>query len=379
MDVLVIGNGFDLAHDLKTSYKDFLECCHIKNLKDFTEGLPSYKKLCETNLWMKHFITRQKQLGDTWIDLENEIYSVIETLKEHPGIKGSGVAKYICPQLLSIQKEDKSFIFSNIKNYSTSCDNSPHVDTKEYTTEITEGMFYAYIKTPKGFVNFLYDQLREFTKSFEDYLRENILSEIPEQSKYQLSLQAIGVQPQDKDVYVLSFNYTNTCEKLYNQKFNTYCSLKIRPVYVHGQVCNSDNCNLILGTHSFDNKRTSSNTKPIPVDFNVFKKHNQRHRYGTIEAYQELLKKLNEPKRIIKPVFHVVGHSLDKTDHNILKHVFLANKNATINIYYHNEEAQERLINNITEIIGEEEVMTKVRLIHQHDESRGILKLKNNS
>ena len=25
MDVLVIGNGFDLAHGLKTSYKDFLE------------------------------------------------------------------------------------------------------------------------------------------------------------------------------------------------------------------------------------------------------------------------------------------------------------------------------------------------------------------
>ncbi len=113
---------------------------------------------------------------------------------------------------------------------------------------------------------------------------------------------------------------------------NTYCNLRIKSIYVHGQVCNSDNCNLILGTHSFDNKRTSSNTNPIPVDFNVLKKHNQRHRYGTIEAYQKLLNKLNNPKRIIKPVFQVVGHPLDKTDHNILKNVFLANKNAVINI-----------------------------------------------
>ncbi len=40
---------------------------------------------------------------------------------------------------------------------------------------------------------------------------------------------------------------------------NTYCNLRIKPIYVHGQVCNSDNCNLILGTHGFDNKRTSSN------------------------------------------------------------------------------------------------------------------------
>lgn len=53
--------------------------------------------------------------------------------------------------------------------------------------------------------------------------------------------------------------------------------------------------------------------------------------------------------------------------------MFLSNKNAVINIYYNNEEAQERLINNITDIIGEDEVMTKVQLIYQHDKERGIL------
>ena len=373
MDILVIGNGFDLAHDLKTSYKDFLEHCSKKNVEDFTDRVPLYRRCCKTNLWMKHFIAKQKQLGDTWIDLENEIYSIIAFLKEIPGIKGGGETKYICPQLLSIPKDNNNFNFYDIKNYLNSSDNDPQVDTKEYMTEITEGMFYAYIKTPKGFINFLYDQLREFTKGFEDYLTEKVLKELLDKSKYQLSLQAIGVQPQDKDVHVLSFNYTNTCEKLYKQKFNTYCNLRIKPVYVHGKVCNSETCDLIMGTYSFSNERTSSNTSPIPVDFNVFKKHNQRHRYGTIEAYQDFLKILTDPKRIIKPVFHVIGHSLDKTDHNILKHVFLINKNSIINIYYHNEEAQERLINNITEIIGEEEVMTKVRMIYQHDKKRGIL------
>ena len=68
-----------------------------------------------------------------------------------------------------------------------------------------------------------------------------------------------------------------------------------------------------------------------------------------------------------------MGHSLDKTDHNILKHILLAKEKSIIKIYYHNEEAQEKLINNITEIIGEEEVMSKVQLIHQHDPKRGIL------
>lgn len=189
-----------------------------------------------------------------------------------------------------------------------------------------------------------------------------------------LSLFSNTQQHYDSDVYVLSFNYTDTCEKLYNGCYNSFGEYNIKTYYVHGKVCNFDDCNLVLGTHSFDNKISSNNTTAIPVDFNVFRKHNQRHKYKTIEAYQDILAKLTEPRKVIKPIFHVIGHSLDKTDHNILKHIFLINKNAKINLYYHNEEAQENLINNVTEIIGEEEVMSKVRLIYQHDEKYGILK-----
>ena len=32
MNILIIGNGFDLAHGLKTSYRDFLNYCYEKNI-----------------------------------------------------------------------------------------------------------------------------------------------------------------------------------------------------------------------------------------------------------------------------------------------------------------------------------------------------------
>ena len=64
---------------------------------------------------------------------------------------------------------------------------------------------------------------------------------------------------------------------------------------------------------------------------------------------------------------------LDDTDEKILKHILLANPISKINIYYHNEEAQERLMNKINSIIGEEEVMEKVIFTYQHDLKRGIL------
>ena len=109
----------------------------------------------------------------------------------------------------------------------------------------------------------------------------------------------------------------------------------------------------------------------INVEFNIFKKHYQRHRYETIESYQDLLRKIKKTCSI--PIFHIIGHSLDSADHNILKHILLANPNSIINIYYHNKEAQERLMHKINSIIGEEEVMAKVRFIDQHDAKRGIL------
>ena len=57
-----------------------------------------------------------------------------------------------------------------------------------------------------------------------------------------------------------------------------------------------------------------------------------------------------------------------------MKRILDADKNATIKVYYHDEESQERLINNITDIITEEEVMAKVQLIDQEDTKRGILR-----
>lgn len=370
MDILIIGNGFDLAHNLQTSYKNFLDY-NIQNKS--TDK--SCKKLCETNLWMKHFITKQNELADTWIDLENEIYSVIYKLKEIPAIRNSGFVPQLCPQILTLQEKVNSFSFDSIETYLKKPNDDYDTKNQEYLTDILDsstGMFCVYIKTPKGFINFLYDQLREFTKAFEEYLIKKIISKENNISKFTLQLNSDKNQPQGNILEVLSFNYTDTCERLYNQKRGYIYGYKIRTYYIHGQA-NLDNiCDLVLGTQSFDNKRTSDNLKPIPVDFNVFKKHNQRHKFGTIEAYQDLLKIINNSLQT-PLVFHVIGHSLDKTDHKVLKHIFLANTNAKINIYYHNEEAQERMINNITEIIGEEEVMTRVRFIFQHDPSRGIL------
>ena len=362
MDILIIGNGFDLAHGLKTSYKDFLNFCVERNNKRIPMAV-KYGTTFIDNIWLKHFLLRQDELGKTWIDLEEEIFKVIGELSSNAKFHPITNPDFRFPAEFVIKKDVVDFKFSNITEFIMPANYDRQADEcgyKEFEASDFSGTCY-YVKDYEGLIRLIYDKLREFTEEFEKYLIENVNACLQSQvaSDYKLSLKT-------SRLYVLSFNYTNTCESLYHYNCNTLAKdLRIETTYVHGKANSSGDSNLVLGTKSFSNKN-------IPLCFNVFKKHNQRHKYNTIEPYQELLRLIKLPNA--NPVFHIIGHSLDKTDHNILKHVFSANKDAMIKIYYHDEESQERLINNITDIIGEEEVMTRVQFIDQHDEKRGILR-----
>jgi hypothetical protein len=210
--------------------------------------------------------------------------------------------------------------------------------------------------------------LRTFTNAFESYLIKKI-------STKNVS-QFIQKNLDKNNLKVISFNYTDTFSRVYNNNSNIVP--EDTSIYVHGKIdgiCND--CKLVLGTKSFDRYRinngieTKGTDSDLPVDLNIFQKHNQRHKYGTIEKYQKFLREIKDSQEPM--TFHVIGHSLDEADHNILKHIFMANKNAEIKIYYHNVQAHDKLIRNITNIIGEEEVMARVRFIGQDDTQNGLL------
>ena len=366
MDILILGNGFDLAHGLKTTYMDFLNYCVEKNNKRFI-GMINYGTTFIDNIWLRHFITTCNNYGKNWIDLEEEIYRVILSLNKTIKNLSGGDVEVVFPLTFSIQKDILNFDFNQIIDYLKTCNNRIETDEKNYTNIETNDFshLYFYIDNYQGFINFIYDQLRAFIELFEKYLEEIVISGIGCKPKYQLSLLQESKPNIMKFLYVLNFNYTDTLTRLYEQTMDSRQKKSIRNFYVHGKI-NSNN--MILGTQFYNNKNID-----ISPEFNVFRKHNQRHKYNTIEEYQNLLHLIKSPNDNTRRVFHVVGHSLDKSDAVILKHIFLAHQDSIINIYYHNEETQEKLINNITEIIGEEEVMEKVRFIYQHDLERGLL------
>ena len=117
MNILVIGNGFDLAHGLPTKYMDFLEWIvaefryweyskkrgdrlpNIVKSLPLKLNIPSNKKQKKTiftpidkqvelwecinnNSWLEYFLQCDMHGNENWIDFESEISKVIRPLNK---------------------------------------------------------------------------------------------------------------------------------------------------------------------------------------------------------------------------------------------------------------------------------------------------------
>lgn len=112
--IVLIGNGFDLAHGLKTSYKDFIDW--YLNEKEDTSGI-LYKSLIKNyDLYVTYMSKKQieecmrefctflntirKRVGAIgWVDVEDEYYTLLLQLAFHNSPK----SKKLNPKILNIQ------------------------------------------------------------------------------------------------------------------------------------------------------------------------------------------------------------------------------------------------------------------------------------
>ena len=351
MNILLLGNGFDLYHELPTAYKHFLTFIHYiceesfineevkldeTSLKRFiseSDKSETIKKLT-TNLWYQYFLERYKNnliAGENWIDFESEIQRVILTC-----------------DLLE-------------KKYDPCCKEEVDSDLKAFDDVIKSEPFKKYIDKKeqdyglgaKG-VN---DQLNRNLCS----LREKMLSELNN------LISALAIYLHDfvekyykpkKDPFiessfngvnkVLSFNYTHTFHNVYKPKLrdDNFC-------YIHGEDIN-DGKNMVLGIDEY----LSDDEKNVRLDFVQFKKYFQRIIKGTGNSYLDWLnqyyKEVNKINRQfpygiksdltkrysmdeLKRNFHlyVFGHSLDVTDKDIISKLI---DNEFMNLIWNNAQ-----------------------------------------
>ncbi len=156
MDILILGNGFDLAHGLDTKYEDFLKYYQEKYSTTRSVGVDKSHNFLYNNVWAKHFLNKILS-GDKWIDLENEIYNVIVKLSKLTYFKNNVAYENYRNRVFLVAKDDMDFNFD---------------DSKYFREPITFISKDCHCITIKDFIAFLYNQLRDFVKEFEKYLIE---------------------------------------------------------------------------------------------------------------------------------------------------------------------------------------------------------------
>lgn len=382
--LLILGNGFDLAHGLPTRYSDFLDfsliVLHLKrfnlinidtileygnhlssnsyaqkivfseieNLKnnDIFPYIFSNKHLEElsqvllNNVWysyLEELYINNKFKGENWIDFESEICFIIKMLDKN------------CKNLTYNYEQVKAEIPLEIQN---------SIEYREKFAKF-DSVLYEHINEFTSMIIIrkrLYTDLINLTIALEIYLKEFA-------SKTTINKHSKDISDIKPD-YVINFNYTDTFKQVYMN------SAKI--AHIHG-VCRKDrqtqkNC-MVLGIDEY----WSDDEKDTHTNFTIFKKFAQRIQKRTGQDYKrihddfityfniECVKKHAEGtyKENYKPNIYIFGHSLDVTDKDILK-LFLNEDAFKVTIFCHDEETEGEYIANVIKIIGEDKLIKKV-------------------
>ena len=399
MNILVIGNGFDLAHGLPTKYTDFLkfvevinQVIEIKNNDDisnldwrginqqikelikinmgnvrnniFSQG-QVWRELLEDNFWIEYFLQCLMYQKENWIDFESEISKIIQSLDND--------------------------MFDESKRISGLSDEVYEISNDFLQHKYSQYLFTTQIKIPlterrmetltfQEIRDKLYYDLNRFIRALEIYLADYV-------EKIECNRVSPDIEKMSFDK-VLSFNYTKTYTKLYD---SCVCA---EYDYIHGStdIKNTiETNNMVLGIDEYlDEDRKNRDT-----DFIAFKKFYQRIYKETGCKYKDWVETireeyddfLQEKERIINRAneyvgndvqrmmhrlqasavrdqkckmhnVYIFGHSLDITDKDILRELIL-NENVYTTIFYLNRDVMGQQIANLVKIIGQDELIRR--------------------
>lgn len=383
MDIMLIGNGFDLAHGLPTTYTNFLHFlkkihshdtsslqllpeleCLLTNTST-KEDIERIKELCQGNIWFNYFDS-VSNMNQNWCDFESEIEFIVnklELLEKELQVSRTMHLTHndiVAPINTFLYTTFKTYIFKNTPN----CTPNNLKLKIDYTYDIILHninyggklqLVQAYldkeideykisISFPK-FINFVLKQLNDFTKCFEIYLSSFIN---PLKCK---KIGFINDLLMNHNIKIITFNYTSTF-LIYNYSINNDCC------YIHGIATKDNTDNIVLG---IDEK--SNNISPL---FAPFRKYFQRAAKKCHINFRRWIMEINLQNKHTSLItnkehgdhhLYIIGHSLTPSDRGILNEIITLEGMKTT-VYYYSEANRMNLMQNLAAILGYENFST---------------------
>lgn len=302
--LVIIGNGFDLAHGMKTSYNDFIfwylnkllnhllenQTYHDANLEmsinarfqdrkhfnittfaEFNKHISHMGNYKTKEIWNPYFKILLKSFNKGWVDIESFYYQ----------------------QLVQIYKMQKS----------------PPIDRN----------IDKHLKELNAFINCLKDNLVTYLNEINEITisRNKIISNNLETR--------IFATDRINNVLFANFNYTNTVE-LYS---NASMAGKIQTVHIHGNIKDTKNP-IIFG---YGDEVDEYYSKIEETGNDLYLENIKSYWYLKTSNYRRIISYLQAEHYEVK----ILGHSCGLTDRVLLSEIFTHKNCAEIELLYHDK------------------------------------------
>lgn len=335
--IILVGNGFDLAHGLPTSYKDFIHWY-------FDEWAFRLLK-CTERIDKDILCTFELPLSYAWSSYLYRWGSSTNRIKGHELINN----------LIKDKRHCNAVFCQFMQNIYKSLETKRWVDIENEYYKLLKPLASNYLSDPdliSAEAKKLNDELDYLTSLLIEYLNQvqnryltkdnNINPEIENLIFEQININDISVETKSKlnektddidmidDKYpnrimILNFNYTKTAD-IQTCKNGV---LEIKTNYIHGDLSNHKSIIFGYGDELDNNFR-----KILDLNDNNMLKEIKSVRYLEADNYRNLLEFIESDIFQI----YVMGHSCGNSDRTLLNTLFEHKNCATIKPFYHKRE-----------------------------------------
>lgn len=375
--LVIVGNGFDLAHGLPTSYRNFIDDFWI-NFKDnhksdlskslvktndsydgyysrygailnFIDFKANLKEYCVDNGYSfydskcvamnrsqdifrfnnEFFLRINIKNSENWVDIENEYYGQLKRIvnsKSLDATKSEEIWKK--EQREKVEKLNKEFneIKSLLELYLLEKVEKPFILNSVGFDENFSRNTYDILK-PISLLNNEHSILDEFIDGSDKTEIETLFRK----EKYG------GENINKSETLVLNFNYTSTLRrytKLYEKE-----GLNVSEINIHGKLFDEKNeVNFGFGDEMDDDYKIIEN-----INDNEYLQNFKSFQYLQNSNYSNLLNFIDSEKFQIL----IMGHSCGLSDRTLLNTIFEHNNCRSIKVFYHEHNGKD----NYTEIV----------------------------
>jgi hypothetical protein len=327
--LVIIGNGFDLAHGLKTSYRDFL-LDYLK--KTIDKVIREHHH--EDDLWDVSTSRNYEAPKSDWLDR----FDNFKELKEHA-------------ESILVKFKFKGSFF---KEVCKDVENKNWVDIENlFYKSLTEIIFKPESHNAKDEVEELYSEFNQLKKLLIQYIQyesgsyelkrdmEGKIHNILGRNLHELSKTGLKLSLEDSDeidkTILLNFNYTSIVEQ-YMKELN---GKRFDEIKIHGNV-NEEN-SIVFG---FGDDLDKHYKEIEELNVNRYFEYIKSFKYFQNTEYQKLINFIKAGRFEV----YVLGHSLGLSDRTMLNQIFESKYMVRVKMFYYEHDGTDDFVDKTYEI-----------------------------